>query len=223
MFVGCISYIATPSKIKRTTMCGRESVAKSERPDMAQRDTRNRIHLGFLKVIAKQSYTDLSMKDLANELGMSRQNLYRYYSSKDQILADILEETLDPLLVYAAEVELDTTPDQQWATLMDKTFAFAYKNRDVLVAVFNSGMNDMIYEIMKSTTVRALGNMIRKNGLIIRDRAYFDIISHYITGGFFHIIKSWIESGMSIPPEKVATVLKTYSWKMLEDLVLSCD
>lgn len=190
---------------------------------MVSRDTRERVQSGFLQLIVDKPYSRITMTSLAAELGMSRQNLYRYYSSKDQILADTLEETLHPLLKMAEEVDVSKPPDEQWNRLMDRTFRLVDNHRTIMMAVLKSGEDELLYKVLKSFVVRALGSFIRASGMTIHDHEYFDAITSHLSGGFFYLFKSWGEGGMTISVEKIARIQKTYSLEVLKELVQSCN
>jgi AcrR family transcriptional regulator len=59
---------------------------------------RDRIRLAAVQLFTRQSYAGTSMKQLAQDLGMTPANLYNYYASKEAILFEVLSHELTSLL-----------------------------------------------------------------------------------------------------------------------------
>ena len=65
-----------------------------------------------LEVFAQNGYLGTSMNDIAGQLGFTKAALYKYYSSKQEILAKIVEQMNRMDYERAAEYEMpETEPD----------------------------------------------------------------------------------------------------------------
>lgn len=64
----------------------------------AAHSQKDRIRLAAVQLFTRQSYAGTSMKQLAQDLGMTPANLYNYYASKEAILFEVLTHELSSLL-----------------------------------------------------------------------------------------------------------------------------
>ena len=75
-----------------------------------------RVHILHIaaRLFADQGYARASMSQVAKDCGISKANIYHYYSSKDALLFDILDTYLSALRARITGLELDglDPPDQ---------------------------------------------------------------------------------------------------------------
>lgn len=70
---------------------------------------REAIHHVARKLFCKKGFSETSMQDIADELGLQRGSLYHHIESKDQLLIEILESSLDEML--AGVERIAATPE----------------------------------------------------------------------------------------------------------------
>jgi AcrR family transcriptional regulator len=82
-------------------------------------DSRERVMRGVFVVLRNHGYAGLSMKRIADEVGMQKASLYHYYSDKDDLLFSFLEFVLE---LFETEVvqQPEREPDEQLRELIDK-------------------------------------------------------------------------------------------------------
>jgi len=78
--------------------------------DHRRTDTRERILSVALRLFASQGYTNTSLREIADELGVTKAALYFHFKTKEEILNGILGDHLDRVnaIVDDAEPHLDT-------------------------------------------------------------------------------------------------------------------
>ena len=82
------------------------------------------------RVFADQGYARASMSHVARECGISKANIYHYYSSKDALLFDILDTYLSALRDRIVGLELDgLEPSQQLGRVIVETLQ-SYEGMD---------------------------------------------------------------------------------------------
>lgn len=83
------------------------------------------------RIFAHQGYDQTTMQDLAASMGLATGAFYHYFSSKEQLLAAICDELMEPLLAQARELMLgDDPPDERLRTLMRLWVANVISRRD---------------------------------------------------------------------------------------------
>ena len=78
-----------------------------------------RIKQELLSLLERRPYKKITMKRLAESLGMTRQNLYKHYSSKDEIILDVLQERLDLVFDLLENMEVGSG-SSDWHRLLSK-------------------------------------------------------------------------------------------------------
>jgi AcrR family transcriptional regulator len=63
-----------------------------------------------LELFAEQGYPEVTMDDIAEELGVSARTLFRYFPSKEEILLGIPRRSVQALLDELGRIDLDADP-----------------------------------------------------------------------------------------------------------------
>jgi AcrR family transcriptional regulator len=83
------------------------------------------------KLFAERGYDQTSVPDLARELGLATGSLYHYFGSKEQLLIQICDQLMDPLLERAREATAkDAAPEQRLRELVRLWVSHVVDHRD---------------------------------------------------------------------------------------------
>lgn len=181
-----------------------------------------RIEAKFLEMMGRMPYGKITMKDLAEELNMTRQNIYRYYSSKEQIFASIIEGKLDQLFPLIEEMAPLIT-DGTWEHLVNMGYQQIYENKDLMIATFTSGEDELLLRLTRSFIRRSLGHLARTHDIQIRNEAYFNMLVGFLSGSGFYALKSWANDGVELPPEAVSKIHKSIAGNSFLELLRECQ
>jgi TetR/AcrR family transcriptional regulator, cholesterol catabolism regulator len=85
------------------------------RPGLQERYDRRRQEMVYAaaKVFARQGYDQTTMQDLAASMGLATGALYHYFGSKEQLLINICDQLMEPLLASAREIVLNDDPPRE--------------------------------------------------------------------------------------------------------------
>lgn len=111
----------------------REVSARPTRPALRERYDRRRQEMVYAaaKVFAHQGYDRTTMQDLAASMGLATGALYHYFGSKEQLLIEICDQLMEPLLARARELmRSDDPPDEQLRALVRMWVANVVEYRD---------------------------------------------------------------------------------------------
>lgn len=89
-------------------------------------DTVERILDGALRALARRGSKRLAMSDICEEAGVSRGTLYRYFRSKEEVLAAIsehIEQAYESLLAEA--IEREPALEDRLQVVLKTTFSYA--------------------------------------------------------------------------------------------------
>jgi AcrR family transcriptional regulator len=88
-------------------------------------DTVARILDGTLRALARQGPRKLSMSDICDEAGIARGTLYRYFSSKEEVLEALGGHVVTQLTIALQEaIAADPEPSRRVAVVMQVMFEF---------------------------------------------------------------------------------------------------
>jgi TetR/AcrR family transcriptional regulator, cholesterol catabolism regulator len=83
------------------------------------------------RLFAQRGYDQTSVPDLARELGLATGSLYHYFGSKEQLLIEICDQLMDPLLERARDLTTqDAPPKQRLRDLVRLWVAHVVEHRD---------------------------------------------------------------------------------------------
>lgn len=98
---------------------------------MRQTDTKQRIFNAAAKLFAQKGYSDTTIRDIAEEVGIRGAALYNHYASKEDILNDILDLYEERSSFYQQELDelnLDEIPVEEYPLRMH----FFYKPEELM-------------------------------------------------------------------------------------------
>jgi AcrR family transcriptional regulator len=107
--------------------------ARPTRPALRERYDRRRQEMVYAaaKVFAHRGYDATTMQDLAASMGLATGALYHYFGSKEQLLIEICDQLMEPLLERAHELmDGDDPPEQQLRALLRMWVANVVEHRD---------------------------------------------------------------------------------------------
>jgi AcrR family transcriptional regulator len=107
--------------------------ARPTRPALRKRYDRRRQEMvsAAARVFARQGYDSTTMQDLAASMGLATGALYHYFGSKEQLLIEICDQLMEPLLQRARELMLgEDPPDVQLRALVRMWVANVIRYRD---------------------------------------------------------------------------------------------
>ena len=99
-------------------------MARTQAADYEQR--REAILDRAAELYAKKGFAGASLSDLATACNFSKSLIYHYYSSKDDILYDVMKSHVEALLAEAETVVGDTTPPEAKLRRLSRAFLALY-------------------------------------------------------------------------------------------------
>ncbi len=82
------------------------------------------------EVFAREGIARASMSEVAKNCGISKANIYHYYSSKDSLLFDILDSYLSSLSNHICNLPLDNLSAKDKLSAITREVLFAYDGMD---------------------------------------------------------------------------------------------
>ena len=122
-------------------------ICRTEHSAKRQRE----LEKGFLQLLQKRRYEDISVSDLCEYLQIPRKTFYRYFSDKDGALYGLIDHTL----VEFFEMPLSEKSSRGTAVGdLDLFFTFWYENKAFLDALERSGLSGILVERANSLALQ---------------------------------------------------------------------
>lgn len=152
----------------------------SDNPEVKQR-----IRSAFLARLRAVPYARIPISDLAGRLAMSRQNFNRYYASKEEILLDVVDDTVELLYQVidgnVARFGVDATQ------LTELLLPVLRQHRATLREVLNSGTDDVVFAHLGRFIRRIVGRLLREKNRTAANQNDLDVVIATLSGGCFHL------------------------------------
>jgi len=107
--------------------------SRPTRPALRERYDRKRgdVVEGAARVFAARGYAETSMAQLASELGLATGAIYHYFAGKEELLVEICDQLMDPLLASAEELlEAEAGPEERLRALVGLWVGHVVAHRD---------------------------------------------------------------------------------------------
>lgn len=170
-------------------------------------DVNEKIRAAFLRLLDQKSYKRITFKELAAESGMSRQNLYYYYKSKQNVLEDIIEEFFERQYDKMMEFDLKEVVDNSGSNLGKEfmTSIVEALRADVEVArcFFSRDVNVIFINKMVAFLNRMLGSLIRIQNITVNDPKYIHYLALQLTGSIYLLLREWLLIDKEFPVERI--------------------
>ena len=152
--------------------------------------TERAIHEAFIELLSKKALDRITVRDITEQAGISRNTFYYHYQDIPALLEDILEKDADR--VIAEYPRLNSIEECLGAAMQ-----FARANRRIIMHIFNSG---------SSTNIASLWRVCEHVITTYADTVFPDVpisdgdrmlFIRYHKCACFGLVTDWINSGMS--------------------------
>lgn len=189
----------------------------SEKPEVKEK-----IRDVLYECMVEMPYNKITIKKIADRLGMSRQNFYRYYMSKDDILLDLIDINLD--VVYGI-VETNFEPSSPNTKLIAESIVVMIPAKKALLhEILSCTSEDIVFTHVSHFIRRLVGRFLRENQQKEIDQNYLDIIISQYAGSVYYLAKAWAQTDGNLEPTKLSHILQVYLdnlFMAIEDPIVS--
>lgn len=97
-----------------------------------------------------KSFKEVSMQNIANEIGMKKASLYYHFPSKEVLIREVLEESFENYLSFIKKI-IEKWNEHNFQELLKKFLDFPEKNKNIFSIINQNGYeeNDEISQIIE--------------------------------------------------------------------------
>ena len=162
----------------------------------------------LIDLMDKKPYSEITLKEISEHADLTRQTLYRNFSTKEAIL----EYYVDGVYNNFAKM-ISTKDDITLYDLLIAYFEYWYKNKEFVKKLIDNNVYSILLDLhLKYINSMSVDERFKKL-TFLSDNNYFN---HFSAGGLWFSLKKWIEDGAEITPEEMTnTILNFYHMKGL--------
>lgn len=162
--------------------------------------TREAICTALVLLMKKESFNKISITDIVRRAGVSRTAYYSNYSSKQEILYDLVDslisEVNQKLLPYTDE---RTGKAKQPRIFIKVMFEVFYEQQNIYKTLYNAHFNHIILDRLNDSMLSHLKDRSDENIY----RIYFN------AGALYNVFSKWIQSDLSKTIDEMTEICLT--------------
>lgn len=158
-------------------------------------DRQRQFETELLAMMGQKDFSQISVQDLCQRVGLSRKSFYRYFSSKEDCLNALVDHTILDLTDISFHGK-----NMQW--MLEQYFSYWSQHRDLLDALYHNGMSSLLMERGMLCAAQEFG--IRGDP---KDRGSSYIQTIFFVSGLISVLLDWHLSGCQMTPLQLAATL----------------
>lgn len=156
----------------------------------------------LIELMDKKPYSKITLKEISENADLTRQTLYRNFSTKEDILEYYVDGFYNDFIKIISAKNNITLYD-----LLITYFEYWYKNREfVKKLIDNNVYSTLLHLHLKYISSMATNEKFEKLTFISND----DYFNHFSAGGLWFALKKWIEDGTEKTPEEMTNVILNF-------------
>ena len=176
--------------------------------DKRQIKTRKAIIAAFVKLMKKQPYEEVTVKDIIEAAEIGRSTFYSHFETKEDLAKQMCYDLYKH--IFAEHVRICSTHNysQQPPTLETRLAHIFYHIRD------HRDYYDGILKVQDGKLFTEFFHKYMQENVAIRVISLLslkvpaDFFANHITYAFIGALRWWLQNDMAIPPEELAVYLK---------------
>ena len=169
-------------------------ICQSEQSSMRQRE----LEQGFLQLMQKRRYEDISISGLCEYLQVPRKTFYRYFSSKDGALQALIDHTIMDFQFSENHGLSGSAPIE-----LSRFFSFWYEKKELLNALQRNSLSGVL---VQRATNFALKERMMPRYMLSWDAGFQDIALSFAICGLMSMVIQWHHQNFLQSPEEMSHI-----------------
>jgi len=164
--------------------------------------SKRKIVQALLDVMGQYDYREITVTQITQEARLSRKTFYRLFSSKDDILTLLFEESFQNFLEQVKEHQI-----KHYWDLVQLFFNFWEDRKELLRLLYKNHLLPLIFERSYQCSMEIF-ELIRSKEIADSFALPLPYLLAYSVGGMHSMLLKWVENGMDIPSAELISTLK---------------
>lgn len=182
-----------------------------KKTDLRVIKTQRAIYAAFFSLLNKKSYTEVTIKDIADEALVNRSTFYAYFKDKDDLVEQIIEKRLEPirsimkLSLLNSQNEVKLRHIQQVLTQLLKQIK---EDRESYILVLAIVDKHILTDKFKTIVIDAYQDILSSLKIMESDMEVpIELIIDYSLGILFMTVNWWLNNDCLYPEEQLSRLI----------------
>lgn len=175
---------------------------------MKQQITKGAIEASFLRLLRVKPFEKITVRDIVEDCGLTRNTFYYYYQDIYDIVDDVLRRMIDEAIASAESGD-------NWEDLLDRGVETLRGNRKMVHNLFLTSKSSELMQYFSKSISRLIAHYLDSVPEISDSDK--DLLTRFCTNAFKGMFREWIESGMEGDfSSDIKRTIKLFSASMTE-------
>ena len=148
----------------------------------------------LFNLMKKKNFENISITEITNKAGVSRNSFYRNFNSKEDIVKRWIKDITDCFL-NTSDINYKQDDTQEYFI---KLFTHLEKYKDHAILIYKANLTHLLKEEFESRILK------------IYEKEYGSYKSYFLAGGIFNVYYYWLMNGGKETPEELASNINKY-------------
>ncbi len=160
--------------------------------------TKRMVKEGLVQLLEKKSLDKINITELCQEAGINRTTFYRYYELPKDVLTEMQNEFFE---------ETFEQFHKPWTVNDIEHFFVCLSEQAELVKLFFQYNSDTDWAGIFTNIYNSFREMMMIKAFRNLDENSAKLLSTYLAGGAYFLVRQWIMEDIPMPPEDVAAIV----------------
>ncbi|MCC8080724.1 MAG: TetR/AcrR family transcriptional regulator [Lachnospiraceae bacterium] len=188
----------------------------SRKPDRRIKKTKASLHQAFYELLKKKNYSDITVKELAEEADITRKTFYLHYNTLDDLLREFMAERYERLQKPMEDMDL-FSEDFDYFAFFTHLYDLFLENHDLIKKLMDDQNSRYVMQRVMDEN---------ENLNFERTKVHFDlrpeilrIYFRYYTRGISGTFLEWFTNPDAIPLEEFVDTVRNINLQMRDALL----
>ena len=168
--------------------------------------TKRMLHEALLQLLEEKSIDKISITELCDKAGINRATFYRHYNIPRDVLVEMEANFTEDINSRFESIGLTT---DAYNYILDVS-SYLYENSKLIkMFISNNSEQDLTF-MMNDMFRRFLNNKEKYPNLAKMDAENVKLITSYVAGGSYFMLRQWLMEDVPKKPEEVANLLMDF-------------
>jgi AcrR family transcriptional regulator len=191
---------------------------KQQKADRRSKRTYRLVSAAFAELLVEKPYDEILVQDILDRADIGRTTFYAHYFDKEDVLNSMVEEQLE---MFTHQIAYATARQRVVPSL--ELFEHIYHSpHSHFRALMRGRAGEPLWKALQTAFCRAIEPTLCT--LCAEKRSPpipLPVVSEYLAGAFFTLLKWWVEASMPYPPEQMESIFQQLAlpgvWAMLKE------
>ena len=190
-----------------------------EQVDRRVRRTKKSLEDALIALTLEKDYDEITIQEITDRADIGYRTFFRHYSDKDELLKDVLSTTMVELreLMVPPQSDFFADPNIKSTYLVSGVILFRHVHeRSDLYRVLLRSENTLVESVMEF----AIRGFEENFESLSEPDIPIEIIANHMVSGTIALVRWWLDTEMSYPPEVMGEYMDRLIVKPTRDMIL---